>query len=187
MVAPLAIAGIGMGLGAIGSAISGGQAAGASRYQTEQDFLIRQEQNKISRGGLDLQKTMGANDLRRQLESSGLRDRTLFALQNRTGMTPGQFRPKDMFNPSQGGQSPQQGGIDFAQLSQQNQQFTPGAGGANPEMLRQMLAKLGFGGGGAPSGGGFRGGGGGGGGGFSGNGLDQEDDTIPGRAGIRRM
>ena len=148
MVPPLVIAGIGLGISGIGSAISGGQAAGAQRDQTAKDFEIRQEQNRISREGLNASKTLGANDLRRQLETSGLRDRTLFALQNRTGLTPSRFNPKDLFNPQASGSTPSQGGIDFSKLAGLNDQFQPGAGGVQEEMLRQMLAKLGFGPGG---------------------------------------
>ena len=145
MVAPLVIAGIGLGLKGIGDFVSGGRAAGAQRDQTAKDFQIRQEQNRISREGLDASKTLGANDLRRQLETSGLRDRTLFALQNRTGLTPSRFNPKDLFNPQAPGSTPSQGGIDFSQLAGLNEKFEPGAGGVQEEMLRQMLAKLGFG------------------------------------------
>ncbi len=133
-----------IGAGAIGSFLSAGSEGKRADRQAERDFAIRQEQNRISKIGAETDQTLGANQLRRQMETNPLRDRVLFGLQNRAGMTPGRFNPKDMFNPNNKGPI-SQGGIDFSALKQANDQFTPGAGGVNPEILQQMLGKMGFG------------------------------------------
>ena len=134
-----------IGAGALGSFISGGQQAAAMDRQSERDFAIGQERNRISKIGAETDQTMGANQLRRQQETNPLRDRVLFGLQNRAGMTPGRFRANDMFNKLGPGEQVSQGGIDTNALQQANDQFTPGAGGVRPEMLDQMMAKMGFG------------------------------------------
>lgn len=124
------------GLEALSSLLGGAAQNKLTRQQLEEQQRQFNKQYDITAGGT-------AVGLQRQLETNPLRDRLLHTLMQRMGMPTQQFVAKDMFNPQNG--PPQAGGIDFGQLASKMNTYTPGAGGANPQILQQFLSKIGYG------------------------------------------
>lgn len=87
--------------------------------------------------------------LGRDLSTAPMRDQAMFMLQQRMGLSPGAFKPRDMFNESTSAATPELGGIDLEELKRRNAGYTPGKGGYNTDIQRLLLQKLGYGGGNA--------------------------------------
>lgn len=136
-----------LGWATLGASILSGLFGGSQDQSNIQAQIDLQRQ--LGNFGLDTQGVGAADQLFRQAQTQPIRDKVMFALQNRLSQSPGQFRPNDLFNGGTAGGAPppgSQGGINLNTLQQQMQGYTPGAGGAGtPDMYRQMLGRLGYG------------------------------------------
>lgn len=94
--------------------------------------------------GLD--EGAAAVGLGRELSMAPMRDQAMFMLQQRMGLSPGAFKPRDMFNESTSAETPQLGGVDLEEWKRRNAGYKPGAGGLNTDIQRLLLQKLGYGG-----------------------------------------
>jgi hypothetical protein len=83
-----------------------------------------------------------APGLQRQIEAAPMRDRAMYMLAQRMGMPQSDFSPRDIFNPGGTGSL---GGFDQNQINTANAAYTPGAGGTDPTILKQILQKMGYG------------------------------------------
>jgi len=138
-------------LGAIGGGLEASSATDAANKQLAQQYNLGQQQISYGQQNasqqLLMQQAQQANALQRQMQMAPLRDQTMYALQQRMGMSPTAFQPRDMFNPqSAGNQNPSQGGIDLNQLAAQNAAYKPGAGGVsgNQSLQNQLMQTLGY-------------------------------------------
>lgn len=87
--------------------------------------------------------------LQRQIDANPMRDRLMFNLMQRLGMSPGQFRPTDLFNgagPGSIGTGPvSPGGVDQDLLAAKRAAYTDGAGGQTTGVAEDFLSRLGYG------------------------------------------
>ena len=137
---------VGKGLVALGGLASGDKNKKKDRKEQQRQF------NEDHRWGEEYGRTQNVFDQNqaltttaRSLENAPLRDKVLYMLTQRAGMTPGEFKPRDMMNPwTAGSQAPSQGGIDLAALGEAAGKYTMGAGGVDPRIYQAMMAKLGM-------------------------------------------
>lgn len=94
--------------------------------------------------GLD--EGAAAVGLGRELSMAPMKDQAMYMLQQRMGLSPGAFKPRDMFNESTSSAVPQIGGIDLEEWKRRNAEYTAGKGGLNTDIQRLLLQKLGYGG-----------------------------------------
>lgn len=133
-------------LEATGNVVGGyleGQAAGKIA-----DADRKWDREKFGRTqGLD--EGAAAVGLGRELSMAPMKDQAMFMLQQRMGLSPGAFKPRDMFNESTSAETPQLGGVDLEEWKRKNAGYTPGRGGYNTDIQKLLLQKLGYGGGNA--------------------------------------
>lgn len=112
----------------LGNALSGGIGAATSGEDDSGRYNERQFDIDTFR------------ELLRELEQGPMRDRLMYNLSQRLGMSPREFRPNvgGMFG-MQG--TPQSGGIDMNELAERRGAYTPGAGGYD-ETSRQLLSRM---------------------------------------------
>jgi hypothetical protein len=119
-----------------GANFLGGLFSGASKAkQAAKDRALKARE-------LGIGETQAAPNIAHLLETSPMRDKVLHTLMARLGQAPQAFKPTDIL----GGTNftPQLGGIDQGKLQGQMDQYTPGAGGVNPDLYKAMLARLGY-------------------------------------------
>lgn len=126
------------GLGGLGNFLGGQQQVGASNAD-------RAERIRQFNAMLQQQKQGSAMSIQGRLDTAPLRDRLLYNMTQRAGMPSRTFKPMDMFNPVQGQTAPQYGGIDQDALGAKMNQYTPGAGGVNTDILKKIQGQMGYG------------------------------------------
>ena len=141
-------------LGGLAGGIAGGNDKKKDRELEEkklkQQRQLQMESTGIGREGQRRAQQLGegqeADRLNRQKQTNPMRDQVLAALMARTGMSPGAFKPRDIFNPSTSAGTPQQGGIDLDALKQKMAGYQPGQGGVDPNngMENQLLKNIGY-------------------------------------------
>lgn len=141
-------------LGGLAGGIAGSDEAEKQRKLQQKQLELQNASNKentaVSREGQrrSQQMTEGAeaNRLQRQMQTNPIRDKVLAALMARTGMSPGAFQGRDIFNPSTSAAVPQMGGIDLNALKAQMANYQPGQGGVDLSggMEKQLMQNLGY-------------------------------------------
>lgn len=132
---PLGWASLGLGtVGGIASGISQAQEARKQReFEARQRQMDRNLQQYTFDRGQGFNENQYAMEQQRSLDNAPMRDRAIYMLQARMGMTPGNFAPGNIFQPGS------LGGINQNQLAQHNANYYPGAGGtANTQAMQQM-------------------------------------------------
>lgn len=146
---------VGKGLEAFGGLFDHSKANSLKEQRREFD-VAQQIAQQQSRSQTQMDQTSAVGGLNRQMEQAPLRDKVLYMLNQRSGMVPQNFQPRDMMNPwSQGASNPQQGGIDPQALQQAMgryqapdfQRGVAGSGGIDPHVYQQMMQHLGMNGG----------------------------------------
>lgn len=115
----------------IGQGLAGQAQAKASTNATN-------DNSKVSLGQSAMQTQRG-------LDSAPIRDRAMYLLQQRLGMTPQTFQPHDIYNQSTSAATPQYGGYNPQQMAQAQAAYTPGAGNVNTAVADQYMNKIGYG------------------------------------------
>lgn len=118
-------------LGGIAGGVAGAQSSAAEMAERKREF------DKA----FGMQSGQAAVAGQRQLDTSPLRDRVMFKLQQMLSQTPSNFKPHDIFN---GGGVAQPGGYDTTKLATADAGYKPGAGGVNTDILKKFLASIGY-------------------------------------------
>jgi hypothetical protein len=150
------------GVGAIGSGLSGAQRNRLTRQQLEQERQQQQaglgqnyqqmgtqerqfgQTSNLNRQQQFDQRMAAASGVQEQLNRNPLRDRAMFMMQQRAGMTPGAFQPRDFTRGTMPGAGAPTGGMAplLTQMQTAAGQYQPGMGGMDPSALRAQLAGL---------------------------------------------
>lgn len=121
--------------------------------QAREFNLQQQFTEEMGRTSNQFDQTRNIGDLQRRIEQAPARDKALYMLNQRLGMTPQAFQPRDMANPASAGTAnPQGGGIDSASLQASMGRYRApnfmndqaGSGGVDPRLYHQMMARLGL-------------------------------------------
>ena len=149
---PLPLIPIAIAASALGSAYSSARSASEERRRTREgarQFNVGNAREfEIASRQRMLDEAAQANTLRRQMDLAPLRDRVQFQLMARAGLSPGAFKPRDLFNPlSNPTGQPQQGGINLNALQAQVADYRPGQGGATTSLQEALLRQMGYTGG----------------------------------------
>lgn len=144
----------GKGLDALGGLVSGDKNKKDRAEQAREFNLAQQYREEQGRTQTQFDQVSNIGDLQRRIEQAPARDKALFMLNQRLGMTPDAFRPRDMMNPGISPQTPDLGGIDPRMQQQAMQGYHApdfngggaGSGGVDPRVYHQLMARLGMGG-----------------------------------------
>ena len=150
------------GVNAAGSAASGMNTAKMTRQQIEAQRLAQQQglgQNYQQMGLQDRQfgqtsnmnrqqqldqRMASASGVQEQLNRNPLRDQAMYMMQQRAGMAPGAFAPRDFTRGTMPGAGAPAGGYGpmLGQMQTAAGQYKPGMGGMDPSALRAQLTGL---------------------------------------------
>ena len=115
----------------LGGAFGGAAQAQATKQQT------KLQENQFNR--------QYAERLKQILEMQPIRDKVLYMLNQRAGMTPSAVRPFDMFNSTSPGPGQASlGGIDLNALKSAAGAYKPGMGGVDPSLENTLLYQMGY-------------------------------------------
>lgn len=144
----------GQGLNALGGLFKKDWSKQTLAEQAREFNLSQQYAEEQGRSQTQMDQVKALGGVQHQIEGAPLRDKVLYMLNQRAGMVPQNFQPRDMANPwTQGATNPQQGGIDPQALQQAMSRYrapdfngagTPGSGGIDPAMYHQMMSRLGY-------------------------------------------
>ena len=146
---PVTGAAIGAGLNFLGGIFGGGgqpedHSLEVAQLRSEYERYIAEMQERERQRQFNVEQ---AQNVTKQLEQLPVRDQISYLVSQRLGMAPGQFTPRDIYNPSTSAATPQLGGLDLAQYQRAASAYQPGMGGLDPiyEMYQTMGADLGYG------------------------------------------
>ena len=133
---------VGAGLGALGGYFDSAAQERMHKERMLEDQRQFDMQHQLMNKQHGINAGQQANTFNRQLETNPIRDQAIFLLQQRMGMTPQAFKPRDMFNESTSSAVPQHGGIDLAKLAAAAASYRSGMGGTNPSVAQGLMAPL---------------------------------------------
>lgn len=124
-------------------------AGGASGFASGAMNLLQGGQQGMDDRTYQLNKLQLGNQIRRQLDMAPLRDRLVFNLLQRTGMSPQAPQFHDIFNPSTSVDTPRPGGIDLDELSRRTGAYSGmgpggGPGGVATDIQQRILDIIGL-------------------------------------------
>jgi hypothetical protein len=138
---------VGSFLGGLGESLGSGglqkDITRATLRQRMREFLLGLiQQNTQFNRTQGLTEADRAIQLQRTLGMAPQLDKAQYLLGARLGLPPQAFQPRDVFNFSE---QSQLGGTDLNAIQRANQSYTPGAGGFDPSVIKQVLSLLGYG------------------------------------------
>lgn len=145
---------ISAGLSGVGGLLKSNKMSREQLAEQAREFNLSQQfTEEMGRTSNQFDQTKNIGDMQRRIEQAPMRDKALYMLNQRLGMTPQSFQPRDMANPgSPGAANPQGGGIDSASLQSSMGRYRApnfmtdqaGSGGVDPRIYHQMMARLGL-------------------------------------------